>query len=490
MTRAPFRFLFGPSAVFVAIGSCVWLAGQPAAAIVAGIGAALSVGAASVVRGSLARRAESAETLRRLGERERLYRELVEGSRQGLVIVEQQGRLFEAFSQVDGSTIRRHGGTGLGLIICKRLADAMGGRIEVESALGLGSNFSFVLEFGLARRPARRRRDRDPARVPPVREMRLAGLRLLIVEDNLVNQTVAESIVACEGAIATIAVNGREAVDLLRDTVFDAVLMDLQMPEMDGYAATRAIRGELGLSRLPIIAVTAHARAAERRRCREAGMNEHIAKPVDAQRLVETVRTLVEAAADSTPLPGIDMDDALTRLGGNRGLLEAVYHDFCRQYGDAAAEMADLIAAGSAADAATLAHTIKGVAGNIGAKRVFAAARAMETALMSGGDGADLVAVLRDALAELSDVAPAAAPAAASLDPDKFGRTAARLRALLAARDLDAEECFASLKALCPDGPLRQPLAQLAAAFDALDFEGALGPLAELEQAVVGTAPA
>jgi PAS domain S-box-containing protein len=402
--------------------------------------------------------------------------------------VEQQTRLFQAFSQVDGSSVRRQGGTGLGLALSKRLAQAMGGTIAVDSTLGVGSDFSVTLTLGV---PA----PGDPA-IPersPTAAMagsRLAGRRLLIVEDNIINQTVAEGILEAEGAMTAIAANGREAVEMLRSAAYDAVLMDLQMPEMDGYAATRAIRGELGLTRMPIIALTAHALPEERRRCLEAGMDEHLSKPVDPHLLVEAVEALVGAAEAQPDLPGVDMNDAMTRLGGNYDLLKMVYDDFREQYSDAAATMAELIMARSFTDAAGLAHTVKGVAGNIGAKRIAAVAKAIELDLMGGGDAAGMVDELRSALAELSDSVPAPAICAeADLDPEKLGRAIDRLRKLLKARDLDAEECFAALKALCPDGPLRQPLGRLAAAFDALDFEAALGLLDQFEQAALGTAP-
>jgi len=405
--------------------------------------------------------------------------------------VEHQNRLFQAFSQADGSSIRRYGGTGLGLTICQRLVESMGGQITVDSVLGHGSNFSFTLDFGLPA-PIASIGAEDAAAESP--GLRLAGLSVLIVEDNPVNQTVAEGILASEGARSTIAGNGRIAVELLRSTAFDAVLMDLQMPEMDGYAATRAIRGELGLTGLPIIAVTAHALAEERQRCLEVGMNEHISKPVDPQRLVETVRTLVGVAREPSMLPGIDMVDALTRLGGNRALLNKVYVDFYRQYADAASETGRLIAAGDRSGAAALAHAIKGVAGNIGAKRIFAASRALEAEFLAGGDGADLLPALRAGLAELSDAAPSDRPesagVAANTDPVMLGRAIVRLRALLTARDLEAEDCFAELKEFCSDEKLRGPLMRLEAAVDALDFERALAPLAELERAALGTAPA
>jgi PAS domain S-box-containing protein len=238
-----------------------------------------------------------------------------------------------------------------------------------------------------------------------------------------------------------------------------------------------------------------------KRRHLEAGRDEHLPSSVNSQRIDETVRTSGDAATRSADFPGIDMVDALNRLGGNRDLLNEIYLDFCEQYGDGAITMTNLIVAGATCDAAALAHTIKGVAGNIGASRVYAAAKTIEADLRAGGNAAGLTDALRDALAEFSlaptsrkqgeaSTASAAMSSASTVDPELFGRTLARLRALLTARDLDAEECFAGLMALCPDGALHQPLAQLGAALQALDFEAALGVLSVLESVVPRTAPA
>ncbi|HZX31431.1 MAG TPA: PAS domain-containing protein [Rhodocyclaceae bacterium] len=197
--------------------------------------------------------------------------------------------LFEAFSQADASTSRRYGGTGLGLAISSRLVTLMGGGISATSEPGRGSDFRFTACFGLERKKA------PPAQAPaagsPALAGRLAGLRVLLVEDNDINQLVAGTILRRAGAEVEITNDGQTATHLLAEDGkrFDAVLMDIQMPVMDGYEATRIIREELKLADLPIIAMTANAMASDREDSRLAGMGAHIAKPVDVEELISVL---------------------------------------------------------------------------------------------------------------------------------------------------------------------------------------------------------
>lgn len=199
------------------------------------------------------------------------------------ISAEQLARLFEPFSQADASTTRQFGGTGLGLAICRRLADLMGGTLTVESQPGEGSCFAMTVPLGVS-----------DAALPPVaaapqrKTQRLQGLHILLVEDNPINVMVAKLSLEGEGARVTHRADGQQAVDYLRteSASVDAVLMDIQMPVMDGYTATRAIRSELGLQELPVVAMTANVMDNDRQASVEAGMNAHVGKPFDVNALV------------------------------------------------------------------------------------------------------------------------------------------------------------------------------------------------------------
>ncbi len=193
--------------------------------------------------------------------------------------------LFQPFTQVDTSSTRRRAGTGLGLSISTRLAAAMGGKIEVESEPGRGSTFRFTVVCGRAAEtsPSGVSNSGGEARA------NLAGARILVVEDDEVNQLVARGVLESAGAEVSIAANGREALGLIRPGSFDAVLMDLQMPGMDGIETTRRLREDPALADLPIIAMTASAMAGDRERLLEAGMNDYVAKPVRVAAIYATL---------------------------------------------------------------------------------------------------------------------------------------------------------------------------------------------------------
>ena len=530
---------------------------------------------------------------------------------------DQSAKLFQPFTQADMSTTRKHGGTGLGLTICRRLVDLMGGRIWLESEPGAGTTFYFTAWLGvgsatgtgkrvpeklghlrvlvvddnasareilqeplgavvsrvdavgsgkeaiaavqgrdatdpydivfmdwrmpgmdglqasrhiksdetLRHRPAivlvtafgreevREEAERlqlDGFLVKPVTKSmivdtlvnvfaddgedlrgaadgaeasRLRGARILVTEDNEINQQIAVELLEGAGATVTIANNGREAVEMLSRpgaSPFDVVLMDLQMPEMDGYQATAKLRSEPRLAALPIIAMTAHATIEERQRCLAAGMNDHVAKPIDPAALFEAVGRFYKSDAaapaldrPSGPAPqealpsiaGLDTNDGLSRVGGNRKLYEKILRQFAEQQGPAADQVADALAKGDHSLAERLAHTLKGVAGNIGAAGVQSAAAALERVIRDRSAAGEIERARQQVKAVLEPLAAgvrtavgtAASEASASVQPAtpasnaRSREAAARLAALLSESDPAAGEFIeANCGALSP----------------------------------------
>ncbi len=319
---------------------------------------------------------------------------------------EQQARLFESFQQAESSTTRRYGGTGLGLAICKRLVDVMGGSISVRSALGQGSSFAFDARFRIPARPS-------PA-TPPVESRTrprsadvLRGRHLLLAEDNPINQQLALEFLQRAAAIVDIAATGRQAVDAVAANQYDAVLMDIHMPEMDGLAATEAIRSS-GAT-LPIIAVSADALAERRSTAIAAGCDDYVTKPIDFDQLLTTLTRLLGPLPASEPIPerrragsevsamdvaalvaqrvpGINVGDAIKHHNGNVRLMMKLMGDFGKYYGDAGAKMRDYVQRRDYEPAERLAHNLHGVAGSFGAAHLKEASKTLELALQRGED--------------------------------------------------------------------------------------------------------
>jgi|GEM_PF-1884694 len=324
--------------------------------------------------------------------------------------------MLDSFTQADGSLSRPYGGTGLGLALVGRGVELLGGRLEVASRPGQGSRFFFTCPF----EEDRAGRQSVPAASPVLTAPQdaaapegpsratgpLAGALILLVDDNSINQQVAREILERFGAVVDVAGGGHEAVEMVGLALYDAVLMDVQMPVMDGLAATRAIRLLPGGGDLPIVALTAHALSGDRLRCLEAGMNDYLTKPIDPARLlaslgqwiapaVEAGRDMAaftDAGASGSQAPpadaaegcGLDAAKALERLGGNGPLLASIAAEFVRDYATSGRTMARRLAAGDLDGARRLAHTVKGVAGNIAAEALADAARELEVALGKG----------------------------------------------------------------------------------------------------------
>jgi two-component system sensor histidine kinase/response regulator len=556
---------------------------------------------------------------------------------------EQTARLFQAFSQADSSTTRKHGGTGLGLSISKRLVEMMEGNISVDSAYGHGSTFCFTASFGVGSAERRQKAlppgltgarvlvvddnamgreilthmlrqfsfrvesvssgneavqelanadAQDPYRlvlmdwqmpgldgletsrtikqrgnlrnVPKIliisefdreeihtqaQEMEIegilhkpvspsllfatlmslfgvageekapksagknegdlplaSGIRVLLVEDNEVNQQVATELLESEGAKVTIANHGAEAVKILTQgnqlPPFDVVLMDLQMPEMDGLTATRLLRAKPHLQELPIIAMTAHVMAEEVQRCLEAGMNDHVGKPIDPgsffatlarwtrahQREVADVPARAAGAEDETILPeieGVDMAGGLQRIAGNKRLYRDLLARFAVKQKSAGGRIATAIESGDRHQAERLAHSLKGAAGNLGINHIFHLAGNSERAIRESLDSVEgmvkeLTSALDRQVQTIQGALKVATPIAGkpddarSVDPIAVSAAVARLRKLLETSNAGAPQAYANLAEIlqCTVDPSR--LECLRAAVNAFDFETAL----------------
>ncbi|WP_374336617.1 response regulator [Leeia sp.] len=253
----------------------------------------------------------------------------------------------------------------------------------------------------------------------------LVGARILLVEDTELLRELGITALSSMGVVVTTASNGREAVEIIQQTqgAFDLVLMDVQMPEMDGIEATQRIRQHLNAEQLPIVAMTAHAMESERQRCLDAGMNDHLAKPIDPDRLSDALSRWVKserlgqaeqpvspmpphpvATTPSLPsMPGFDLDDALRRLGGREATFRRMVFRLRDGYADTCERLKVLIERGADEEAIRLAHTLRGVAATLGAKQVAAVAERLEHGLQQGlvtSGSPDLLA-LSDALREV-----------------------------------------------------------------------------------------
>jgi polar amino acid transport system substrate-binding protein len=558
-------------------------------------------------------------------------------------------RLFKPFTQLDGSTTRRYGGSGLGLSICRHLIELMQGELEVDTQPGEGSTFSFVIPFGISGTKARenwlpepslrglkvlvvddnptavellserltsftfdvtsasnatealrllsqadstekkpyrlvlmdwrmpglngieagrhikRNRDRlsfvpavilitaygreevmlqaedaglDAILIKPVSpsvlfdtlirvlsgdeelesihvgktipRQRLSGT-VLLVEDNVINQQVAQELLEGMGLAVHTVSNGQQAIDALSQHTFDLVLMDLQMPEMDGYEATRRIRANAKYEQLPLIAMTAHAMADEREQCLAAGMNEHVPKPIDPRHLYNTLSRWLKPATEQPPLQpavrsddsdivfpdnlhGIDLHWGLERVGGNRRLYRNLLNEFVANHSQDREKLELNLQRAEIDHARRTLHTLEGVTGNIGAHALQEASKNLHYALKS--DQISPQGGLPDAFCQAFDElfnglrsylgalppphpSPLAATAATPTDSE-INKLITTLDNMLAEGNPDAKGLFQTLDKMLEQQDISELTSRLAQQIRDYDFDLAKETLAAL----------
>jgi PAS domain S-box-containing protein len=334
------------------------------------------------------------------------------------------------------------------------------------------------------------------------------GVRVLLVEDNEMNQQVATELLENAGAAVTVANHGGIAVNLLRDgpqpPLFDVVLMDLQMPEMDGFTATGLLRADQRFNDLPIIAMTAHALVEERERCLKAGMNDHVTKPIDPDALFAALARWTKRLKASTPaiggvvqgadsdaplkVEGIDTAGALNRVAGNKRLFRRLLEQFAAKESDTDTRIGEALSKGDREGAERLAHTLKGLAGNLGIGGVQAEAAKLEKAIREGDTEAPkYLAELKRALApQIAAIRVALGEAGnqvttpVAFNPEMAGNSLRRLLSLIEANDGDAADVVQEVAANLADKIDSDRLKALRDEIGEFDFDGARATLVQI----------
>ncbi|NJD07516.1 MAG: response regulator, partial [Methylococcaceae bacterium] len=428
----------------------------------------------------------------------------------------QQVNLFRPFTQADDSITRTHGGTGLGLAISRQLAELMGGRLECRSEPGRGSVFSLILALEATDQPPD---EHLPTTTPEHWQRHFAGSRVLVVEDDAINRQVAQEVLTRLGLGVDVANNGRDALSLIDQHGYDAILMDLHMPVMDGYETTRRLRERYPPARLPIVAMTADAYSGDRDRCLAAGMNAHLSKPLDAETLANELARWLHPKAEAAPLPvseaetlvpdewlqrltgiGIDLPATLSRLGIPATVYLTYLKDFVDGLPAVREQMAQHWQASDRSGLRQQLHRLKGQAANLGLTTLRATAIQLERQLTNAEAVPDRTCELLSKqidqlipMLQLPPECPSLLSAAVTLaDLPRIRELLTVLKRELHNNELAATDTVASLRASLPAIPEQPLLLQLQSAVAELRYRDAETIAAALEsqwKAVTEAAP-
>ncbi|QDR81742.1 ATP-binding protein [Sporomusa termitida] len=404
---------------------------------------------------------------------------------------EQQQRLFNAFTQGDASTSRKYGGTGLGLAIARKMVELMSGSITVHSAVGQGSCFSFAVPLAaVAQLSCHRTAAAGNKKI-------MIEKRILLVEDNLINLQMTKEILETFGFTVDTAPSGRMALAWLGQATYDAILLDIRMPEMDGYETARRIIAATGEKCPPLVALSADAVQGVEEQARQAGFSGYLTKPLEVARLIEVLQThlaLPPASGSGAATAGeqsnnaacLDAASAVARLGGKKAAYKQLLKRFVGHGGDADT-LATQIATGDFAGAKLLVHTLKGTAANIGATRLTQVCCQVEQALSQENDQAlrlateNLAIVLAETCLGAIEYATAITEPAANTMPAGQGTDLDdildKIAQLLEAGDAEACSLFAQSQAILQTGMGSDAYWQIYKTIQAYDFAEAYNQL-------------
>ncbi|AOY78338.1 hypothetical protein BJL90_11270 [Clostridium formicaceticum] len=305
----------------------------------------------------------------------------------GIGISEEQKRyLFESFTQGDASTSRKYGGTGLGLAISRKMVEMMKGKMEVESILGEGSIFYFTAQFQVTDEIIEENKTQEKPRWMDS----FMNKKILVVEDHKINRQMIKEVLSHLGFDTDTASGGGQAVEMVRNNRYDLVLMDVRMPEMDGYEATKRIRAFVDADTLPIIALTADAVEEVATAVKEAGMNHYMTKPLNPEKLRNVLRKyakvneIKQKEKDSVfPQPKglISYEEVIQNLGGKKKIYQNILQQFIEEHKKDGEKVKNLLTSEGYEKARFMLHTLKGIAGNIGAMKLKETVEDMEKAI-------------------------------------------------------------------------------------------------------------